>query len=164
MYIVTTSKRIHQITALTFVGLLLMSVLSIHGFYQAYVAQPKAFSLRLQSVVRGQGTLTAEDVYPPTLADAERSRVLNELSTDLHRMGVPEADQGALLLLDQATEYLATEPQLLDWLHRALPQRLDADRWQAQKLSLRRWQIISGDFCLAIERHGRWQLAQFNAC
>ncbi|WP_196159618.1 hypothetical protein [Reinekea sp. G2M2-21] len=166
MYIVTTSKRIHQITALIFVCLALLASFAIYRYYHNYSAQPQALMQHLLRVVNQSESLKIAEVDVESIRAEAQQITLRQLIDDLSKTGVPDPQASAQLLLPQASSFLTNDKQFLRWLTSYLQQREMPDELlNFEKTDLSRREIISNNECLVIEKKASgWQLVSLLGC
>ena len=166
MYIVTTSKRIHQITALVFVCLALIAGFAIYRHYQGYTAQPNALTDHLLRVVNQSDKLKMANVDMPQIEEEARRLIYGQLLDDLGAAGMPNIELSAATLIEQATSFLNEDKALLNWLTLELQKRtMPTELLHINKIDLGRRELISNGECLVIEKNKRgWQLVSLFSC
>lgn len=166
MLILTTSKRIHQFTALTFVILASVAALLIYQHYDRYSAQPEVLQQTLLSVIDQSKDLPKTVYDPVAIAEEATQLTMAQIKADLSRANVPDADTSAKLLLTQATAFLQDEDSLHTWLERYLNDlSLPETQLVVTSPELDRQILQAGETCLVIARQQhRWQLVSLLTC
>jgi len=166
VYIVTTSKRIRQITALAFVCLVFTASFTGYRFYHVSVSLPEQFRHDLATAAKGGAELLNTQYQWGLLAEQEKDRAYNGLSNDLERVDWVDAGQGAQLLLQSATTYLSEEDTFHEWLHLQLQTiNMPSDQWLVESVEMTKQVINTGEVCLVIEKEAKdWQLVSFEGC
>lgn len=166
MYIVTTSKRIHQITALIFVCLAFAASFSIYRYYQGFYAEPEGVARQLLEDASSETGVSLVDIDVEALKQEASALVFEALAEQLKGLGVPNAAQSAELLLPQATRFLEDESQFKAWLNQQVSMVGSIDsEWRIERLSLTEHRWSSANGCLRITREDRhWQLVSLRDC
>jgi hypothetical protein len=166
VYIVTTSKRIHQITALVFICLALTAAIAIFRYYDQYTAQPSDVFNHLFGVIEKSNSLD-KNSYDRALLFAEaKHTIFMQIQSDLGRVNPPDPAGSAKFLIDQASSFLTDDAMLHKWLevqlHSMTNLTTDVDVISS---SLTKQSIVNGDQCLAIEKQSEgWRLVSFLNC
>jgi hypothetical protein len=166
VYIVTTSKRIHQITTLVFVGLALVSGVAIVRYYQNYHAQPSALQQQLLSVINQTGRLSPAWYDLDRLKEDAKKITLHQLETDLAKTGLPFVEEGAALLLPQSTSFLNDETDFHQWLEVTLNKMsVPAAQFNVENLPNHQQRLSSNEACFTIEKRDQgWTLVSILGC
>jgi hypothetical protein len=166
VYIVTTSKRIHQITASVFVGLALISGVAMVRYYQNYHAQPSMLQEQVLSVINQTGSLSKTWYDLDRLKAEAKLMTLNQLKHDLTQAGLPFVEEGAALLLPQATEFLDDDASFHQWLELTLnDMSVPATQVAVEDLANHQQRVSSNEACFTIEKYAHgWKLVSILGC
>lgn len=166
MYIVTTSKRVTQITVLILACLVVVAGFATYQYFQRFSAEPQALMERLQQVSTQSAPLRKQDLNLPTLKEDVAQVIRQTLQDQLSVTGVPDVEAAAERLLPDATGFIADDALVLDWLTAYLHRQVfPVEQTELHELASDRRQIRSPTDCLVIERNGSdWQLTSLFDC
>lgn len=155
-----------QITVGVVGCLVIIAGFATYQYFQRYSAQPQALMARLQAVSTQTATLSENELGSAIIADV-RTVIRSELMTQLALTEMPDPEQGASAILDEALEFTEDDTALVEWVNRylqnlALPQEQTV---MTDTGSASRKIIQSPEGCLVIERQsGRWRLSSLLGC
>lgn len=166
MYIVTSQKRLKQITALVIVCLVTLGGFATYQYFQRYSAQPQALMARIQQVSTQSTELRATDVSAEELRDSVVAIVRRELIEQMSASNIPDPVTSAERLLHEATDFVENEKVLMHWLSAYLQQTVFPEgRTELFEETGSVRQIRSPSDCVTIARiSGQWRLVSLTAC
>ncbi|MEJ2042716.1 MAG: hypothetical protein P8X89_05520 [Reinekea sp.] len=167
MYIVTTRKRIIQITLI--VVLITIGLLGYIGlnYYLHSVALPQQLIERLLQAAAGDAELAVDDYDRQALLTDARNMIATELHDDLAKTDLPDDKDAVSYLLGDASLFLDDEQMFRKWLTKWLQDiyRAAGDDVIAEVVSDDQRRLHMGEQCLILEpnKH-RWRLISITGC
>lgn len=164
--ILTTYKRVVQITVAVILAILALIGLYGFQFYQTQVSQPQEIFQRLLSVAKGEASLSEKDYDADALTNLASEKIILELQNDLSLVSGIEPEVSTQFLSSQATNYLDSTENLVLWITRELQSlfKVSTD-WALEKIDSSQQRIVAGDICLLLSRTaGHWQLQTIAQC
>lgn len=167
MYIVTTRKRIVQITLITiFVAIGVLGYVGLN-YYQNSVSLPQQLVERLTQAAAGNAKLAAADYDRQALLTDARNLISVELQSDLAKAGLPDDNDAIGYLLEDASQFLEDELMFNKWLTNWLQDiyRAAGDDIMTETVSSDQRRLRMGEQCLLLGPYKhKWRLISITSC
>ena len=162
MYILTTSKRIHQITIVFLVLLVFSGVVFWWAWRSAHVVGPARFIEKIRESQR----LTLKEIDVESIRAILISSIDERLTSQLSASNISQPDQTTQIMLPQVTDFLNKDKAVLNVVNQQLKQLPIAESgWQKITSNSDEQVYSSLGKCLTIVRmDSDWILQKIDDC
>ncbi len=167
MFVVTTQKRIIQITVLVILSAICFVSFIGYEHYQNTIVKPSQLMDRLNLVAAGETQLAKADFDAGSVMSAAKIIITDELGAALASTNLPEGAEATVYLIEQASQFLSDEALFQQWLEEWMQKTYSAagDDVIDETLSTKKRLLRYADQCLLLtsEKH-HWRLVSIGTC